>query len=288
MTYKFGDLRNYGVSAGTNSVHPIGNPITASAKQGWRYVGSSSQILSPSDIFAPRKCSESRNLLRLAPFGLLFPNVGRNSLFTAAGKPFRNWWMLKWPLFALSFLRGVGNKPYALSNVRSAHGRSRNVLPFCIIPAFGQVAENSAKPSAWLFARATKQCCDVLHDDVLGSYSAKQSDDFGPKARSRAFAHAGLLSCRAEVLAREAAADDINVNSVSAKSVGCECSDIVILPHVGPMLRQHLAAKRVYLAERNRLKPARAFKAEVEPADTCEQRKDFQLAHLSCPSMGTR
>lgn len=169
MPDQFGYLRDYSVSAGSNSVHPMGNPITASAKEGWRYIGSSDDVLSPSHILAPRKCGEPRNLLRLAPFGSFFPIVGRNKRFTAAGKPFLKFEISKLPRFAASFLRGVGNNPDALSKVRSAHGCCWYVFPFRIVPAFGQVSENSAKPSAWLVARASKQICDVLHDDVFWS-----------------------------------------------------------------------------------------------------------------------
>lgn len=41
MADQFWDLWNNCVSAASNSVHPIGNPIAASAKEGCRYIGSS-------------------------------------------------------------------------------------------------------------------------------------------------------------------------------------------------------------------------------------------------------
>jgi len=114
-----------------------------------------------------------------------------------------------------------------------------------------------------------KQSADVLHEHDFRSQLANKSIDLKPQ--SAPVASKPLLMARvADVLAREPAADDINVNSVSAKSVGCECSDIVVLPHVGPMLRQHLAAEGINLAERDRLEPASAFQAKVETADSCE------------------
>jgi hypothetical protein len=158
----FRDLWDNGVTWGTNSVHPIGNPITTSAKEGLRYIGPPSQILSPSDIFAPRKCSEPRNRERPAPLDSFFPIVGRKSRFTAAGNPFRKFAISKRPRFCASFFLGVGNNPHAVPSVRRTNGGSWYAMPFRIIPELGQVSDNSVKPPS-------KECCDVLHDDVARS-----------------------------------------------------------------------------------------------------------------------
>src|SRR5690348_493109 len=53
---------------------------------------------------------------------------------------------------------GVGNKPDPVASVRGAKGRSRYAVPLRVIPARGQVSENSAKPPS-------KESWDVLHDD---------------------------------------------------------------------------------------------------------------------------
>jgi len=46
-------------------------------------------------------------------------------------------------------------------------------MPLRIVPERGQVSENSSKPPP-------KQCCDVLHNDVLRSYLANKSGIFAP------------------------------------------------------------------------------------------------------------
>src|SRR5690606_41646964 len=73
-----------------------------------------------------------------------------------------------------SFAVGVGNNPDAVSLVRGANGASRYAVPFRVIPALGQVSENSSEPQG-------KVPWDVLQEDVAGSYVANDSEDFGPK-----------------------------------------------------------------------------------------------------------
>jgi hypothetical protein len=57
---------------------------------------------------------------------------------------------------------GVRNKPEPVPPVRGAEGGSRYAVPLRVIPARGQVPDNSAKSSS-------KESCDVFHDDVAGS-----------------------------------------------------------------------------------------------------------------------
>jgi len=63
-------------------------------------------------------------------------------------------------------------------------------------------------------------------------------------------------------LAREAARDDINGNSIPSKNVACEFGNIFIARHLRPMFRQYLAREWLNLAERYGFKSASAFKAE--------------------------
>src|SRR3990167_10270691 len=58
-------------------VHPTGKFIIFSAKQGFRYVGSSAQILNASDIFAPRKSLLPAYLFLPEPLYSLCPIVGK-------------------------------------------------------------------------------------------------------------------------------------------------------------------------------------------------------------------
>jgi hypothetical protein len=54
------------------------------------------------------------------------------------------------------------------------------------------------------------------------------------------------------------------------------------------MLSQHPPAEWINLAERYRLEPARPLQAKVEPANSCEQRKDTQLGHSARNSLCPR
>jgi hypothetical protein len=57
---------------------------------------------------------------------------------------------------------GVGHNENPVAAVRGATGDRRYAVPFRIIPARGQVAENDVEPPS-------KESCDVLHEDVPGS-----------------------------------------------------------------------------------------------------------------------
>jgi hypothetical protein len=70
--------------------------------------------------------------------------------------------------FALSPAVGVGNNPDPVPPVWGTNIGSAYAVPFRIIPERGKVSENVSKPSM-------KQCCDVLHDDVAGSYFPNNS-----------------------------------------------------------------------------------------------------------------
>ena len=69
------------ISERLNSVHPIGNPITRSAKEGLRYIGSVAHVLNPSDIFAPRKSLLPLNLFFDEPLYSFAPIVGNKAPF---------------------------------------------------------------------------------------------------------------------------------------------------------------------------------------------------------------
>jgi hypothetical protein len=73
--------------------------------------------------------------------------------------------------------------------------------------------------------------------------------------------HPGASASDTNVLARKTSANEIDGNSIGSESCGREFSNVFILPHVGPMLRQNLSAERVDLAERDSLEPARALES---------------------------
>jgi hypothetical protein len=168
---------------------------------------------------------------------------------------------------------GVGNDPETISPMVGTNGGSRNAVPDCIVPERGQVAENLAEPS-------TKQVCDVFHENVLGSKLANKSGVFRPKTAARSF-NANTGSGAADVLAREPAADDIDGNSVSAKSVGCEGSNVIIAGHLWPMFLQDLAGEFLDLAEGDCFKAASALQAKGEATYAGKEIENFQLLHFS-------
>jgi hypothetical protein len=164
---------------------------------------------------------------------------------------------------------GVGNNPDAVADVIGAEGSSRDAIPQEAIPERGQVSENVSQPE-------TKQAWCVLHDDELGSNFANESGILAPETRARTF-EASALSSHADVLARESADDDIDFNSGSGQSVGCESADVFIAGNLRPMLSQHALAKFVDFAERYGLKSARALQAQIKAANPREKGQHAQL-----------
>jgi hypothetical protein len=152
-------------------------------------------------------------------------------------------------------------------------------MPLRVIPDRGQVPENAAKPLAWLLSWATKQTCDVLHENELGSKVASKSKEFGVKAASCALAKAATSACRTDILAGESPNDDVGNNSVCGKPFGGDLSDIAIHGHSRPILVEDAHRERLNFTERHGLESARALQPKVEAANTGEQRKDAQLRH---------
>lgn len=239
------DLRDYGVSEGLESklVQSSSKPIIHSAK-------------------------------RLSD---LFPRRLPTCIAKMIGIPGDKRWNCEGGavMFPASLTVGVGNKPPTVSLVGRAKVASWYAVPFRIIPDRGQRCENVSKPS-------TKQLCDVFQDDVEWSNLANQSHDVIEQAAPRAI-EARRKTGDAKVLAREAPADDIDGNSIGSKSVTGQRPYIIITGNVGPVLRQHTPRKVFDLAEGDRLKAARAFKPEAEPADSAEKIEDAQLFHLLAP-----
>jgi len=177
----------------------------------------------------------------------------------------------------LEFFIGVGHKPDTFATMGSAQSCRRYVFPFRIIPALGQVSEYSAKPSASFFARARKQVCDVLHDDVSGLKVANKSHNLGPKPAACPFTNSGFFSGGRNVLAREPSGNDIDGNSIGSKSLAGKCADIFITWNSGPVLGQYFAGEWFNFAECHSFKTARAFKPKAEATNSAEQIEDTQF-----------
>lgn len=58
---------------------------------------------------------------------------------------------------------GVGHNEHAIAEVRGTNGRRGDAIPFRIVPALGQVSENTGHASS------SKEPWDVLQQCVAGS-----------------------------------------------------------------------------------------------------------------------
>ena len=161
MADKFDHLRDYGVSTGPKSVWPIGKPINHSLRIGF---------IHPSVRYGTARASHFKSKPIFTPLGRLNPRAFRSIVFNENGAN---------PLL----LFGVGHNPYAVPPMRGANVGSRYAVPFRVVPDLGQVSENAPHPSAWLLARATKQRCDVLHDDEAGVEARQQDGRFRTRGR---------------------------------------------------------------------------------------------------------
>lgn len=253
MADQFDYLRDYGVPARFNSVHPIGRPVIHSAKQGLR----------KTIISTERRVGDVEQI-RLAtrpPLSSLARTDAREqSLHSLAGS--------------------VGNDPYSLARLGDANELAWEYLPFSIIPERGKPPENLVKS-------IPDEILDVFDNDDSRARFPDKAVVFEPQptpVSSQSFLDAPSISGNRDILARKPTAYDINGNSVSSKSVGCEFSDVTIARHLGPVFRQYAAREFLNLAEGDRLKSARALKTERETADAAEQVKDSQLAHGSTHS----
>jgi hypothetical protein len=99
--------------------------------------------------------------------------------------------------------KGVGHNPHALALVGSAGVGSPQHTPARIEPQRGQVSENASEP-------ASSESWGVLHERVPWSYLANDASELRPEPGALAV-ETGTLAGGTDVLAREAAADDIDV-----------------------------------------------------------------------------
>jgi hypothetical protein len=76
-------------------------------------------------------------------------------------------------------------------------------------------------------------------------------------------------------LAGESTTDDVNGNSISGKSVGCEFADVFIYRHLWPVLGQYFAGEGFDLAKCDCLAEAGTFQTKAETANPAEQVKQF-------------
>jgi hypothetical protein len=164
-----------------------------------------------------------------------------------------------------SAFTGVGNKKNPVSFVRGTKGTRRKAIPFRIVPALGQLDENSIKPP-------NKQSCDVFHDNESWSKCANDSGELKPKTRPLTVKPL-FASCAADVLAWESSADNIDLPIFGGRRR--KGSHVVPSANMGPVLCEDSLTEWVDFT----LPPAfhsGPFKAEIKSADASEQGAERQ------------
>src|SRR6185437_15632706 len=137
----FRDLRDDGTSDGVHSVHPIGNPILASAQDG---------RTSPVESGKIRRSTEGKSKPRADCLRILSERSGllppRQSCAVIVGSIFAHLARAWLPPLDVKRLIpcavGVGHDPRTISPMIGTNGGSRYAMPLRVIPERGQVAEN--------------------------------------------------------------------------------------------------------------------------------------------------
>ena len=123
----------------------------------------------------------------------------------------------------------VGQQEEALPAVRSAHVACAEHVPRRIEPERGQVTEHFTESPPVVSGKEPR---DVLHEHEARSNVRNDPAILAPEARPLA-RESGALSGEADVLAGEAAADEVD----GGESV--DGADVVISNSVRPVLREH-------------------------------------------------
>lgn len=193
-----------------------------------------------------------------------------------------------------------GDDEEPVPEVRGTDGRSRQHVPYRIIPAGVNVTEHScdtlllvhfhfpdfsslnslyfAVLNCWqrLGMEPAKQSWHVLHHDVAGSNLANDSLEFSPKARASVENKSMPLASKADALAGESS--EQNVNRGASRPV--QRADVVVDGLSWPLPGEHGAAEGVALAE-----PFRAeslpLEAEVEAAEMPEKSEPIVIGFSS-------
>jgi hypothetical protein len=231
----------------------------------------------------------------LDPFDIDAQGVGQSLTASPSDKPnplplmpfaftrsLRAWILSKSEVMPVSTTSGVGHNPDPVASVRRANGASWYAVPLRIIPERGQGSENGIQPSR-------KQRSDVLQDDEAWSQFANKTGDFVEQAAPLA-CEASAKSCKANVLAREPAADDIDGNSIGSKSFAGKGADIIVAGDVRPVLCEDFAGELFDFAERDCFKAivcgtfqCGALQPKGEAANSAEQIEEAQLCHSAIP-----
>jgi hypothetical protein len=142
-------------------------------------------------------------------------------------------------------------------------------MPLRIIPERCKAPEDFVQS-------ATAKLLDVFDEDEARPDFGDDAVHLEPKAGTLS-SEADASTIDADVLAREASADDINsIKSVCRESLCCDVADIFIDRHLWPVLVENGAAERLDLTEGDGAKPSCAMQAKAEAANAAEQVQDAE------------
>lgn len=176
---------------------------------------------------------------------------------------------------------GVGHDPDTFAALGRAALGSRKHIPARIIPERGQVAEYSSEKPGRDDCAASLQMPDgklageepgnIFEYEYVGSKRANGSDDGRPEIAL--VLGGGALPGDAVGLAGESGTEDVNALDL----VKVQGGGVAVDRHLGPVMREHVAAERINLTKPAR-HPALRLGRHVEAADAGEQGADGRHA----------
>jgi hypothetical protein len=143
--------------------------------------------------------------------------------------------------------------------VRRSNTGSRKHAPSSIVPARGQLPENSPEP-------ASKESCDVFQQHVAWSNLANDADDL-EKESAALSVESGPASCDAEILTGETTAEDVDRLEV----VDPDRADVVESLCIGPVPFEDATTERIDLDLPARARASRPLNAELKSTDAAKQ-----------------
>lgn len=231
---EFRDFGDDGIAEGVQSVHPIGRFVIHSPKQGFRKT-----------IISTKGRMRDVEQMRRATL----PPLSSRAKTDALEQSFH------------SLAGRVGNNPSPLAGLRGSNKPAWESIPFRIIPDGGKRPE-------YLVKSVPGEAVNVFDDRVVGTEIPDDPLVFKPKTALLSV-KSGLSTVNsgsgANVLAWEAAADDLDADGVSVvpEALACNISDILVTRDAWPVFREDSPAERIEFAKGNSSHP-RSFEPEAE------------------------
>ena len=137
----------------------------------------------------------------------------------------------------------VGQQEESLPAVRSAHVACAEHIPRRIEPERGQVTEHLTEGPPVVSGKEPR---DVLHEHESRSHVSNDPAILTPEARPLA-AEPGALPGNADILAGEAAAEDVDSREEVPHGDSVDGADVVISNSVRPVLCENVTTPRIPL-----------------------------------------